>query len=124
VSAMKRKEVIDNSARFGFKLSELEKREALAAIHSRRWSQPVALLAFNISRSTLANLRYSTSGMYRAAFAEMDADKDAFITKYLIPAVIKRMDDAAVRYRRLLNEQALERAKQRVDDYKRAVGNA
>jgi hypothetical protein len=111
-----------NSAKFGFKLREQGKRQAIAALRSRRWASPVIVAVFGISKKTAENLCYPNSGMYKAAFAEFAENPDAFIARYLTADLVKTLDKAAIAHSRKLQIQRLERAKQRAEDQLRALG--
>jgi hypothetical protein len=111
----------DNSAKFGFKLGERGKRQAMAALRSRRWASPVIVAVFGISKKTAENLCYPDSGMYKAAFAEFAENPDAFIAHYLTDQLVKELNKAAIVHARKLQVQRLERAKQRAEDQLRAL---
>jgi hypothetical protein len=111
-----------NSAKFGFKLGERGKRQAIAALRSRRWASPVIVAVFGISKKTAENLSYPDSGMYKAAFAEFTENPNAFIERHLTADLVKTLDKAAIAHSRKLQIQRLERAKQRAEDQLRALG--
>ena len=111
-----------NSAKFGFKLGERGKRQAIAALRSKRWASPVIVAVFGYRRRPPKTSATQPAECTKPHSRSSPRTQTAFIARYLTADLVKTLDKAAIAHSRKLQIQRLERAKQRAEDQLRALG--
>jgi len=84
-------------SKFHHRLSDEERRQMMAALHSRRWSKAVIRDVFGVHRSSITLIKRGEMATYRDIQAELDANPASFLDKWLTGDIVAKLDTEARR---------------------------